>query len=456
MSLTPYPHQILGSQYLLDNNGGAIYSDPRTGKTLMVQIALKKSGKLPALIICPSPVIASWVGALVEDGIDESRIVEFSINKPIRLLKSLLMHKADYFIVNYEKVVQLNILNFRKRLSKIFGLTDWKAIILDESYRIASFTSGISQHVMSLEYDPSQMRVCLTGTPICESPLDAVQPYIFLNGSFFGQTNSFKYRQIYYSEFNYKWKAKSRIHTAKVEKFVRDNSFQVRLKDLGLGGEILYGVELLEMSDQQKRLHQWVALTEHYEIDGDVREMFPAIRSMFWHKISAGIHPITNEIIDLQKADHIANHFLATKDKILVLSRFTKILPSILKVMKSNGIKCEIICGDTPAKERERIRKDFQSGKLDMILAQIDAVARGLDFSNLDKIYVYSNTWGYETRKQVELRGQNVKRSVPYEVTDLGFKGSIETHIRSVMDKKGASVSRYIKEIDHEMLKRWS
>jgi len=457
MRLVPFKHQVLGTNYLLDNNGGAIYSDPRTGKSLMVLRALEKSRKFPALIICPSTVIASWYGSLIEDEVNPVDIVRIqSTTKTVAELKSLLMCDAKYVIVNYEKIEKLDIFDFRNKLSDIFGLKDWRAIILDESYRISSFDSSVSQYVMSLEYNPDQMRACLTGTPICESVMDAVQPYIFLNGSFMGYKNPFKYRECNYENYNFKWKPKNRIHTAKVEKFIKENSFQVRLADLGLGGEIFRGLEIIEMSDVQKKLYRWASVTSTYEKDGESREMYSPIRSMFYHKISSGIHPLTNEIIDLQKAHHIANHFELSKERILVLSRFKTILKPIQNVLNQYGIKSEIICGDTSMSDREEIRKRFQAGDLDMVIAQIDTVARGLDFSSLDKIYYYASTYSYESRKQSELRGQNVKRKLPYTVTDLCFEDSIDIEIRKILLTKESNVSNFIKQIDLTMLGKWS
>jgi hypothetical protein len=165
---------------------------------------------------------------------------------------------------------------------------------------------------------------------------------------------------------------------------------------------------------------------------------------------------LTNEIIDLQKAHHIANHFVMSNERILVLSRFKTILKPIQKVLSDYGIKSEIICGDTSMSDREVIRKKFQNCDLDIVIAQIDTVARGLDFSNLDKIYYYASTYSYESRKQSELRGQNVKRKLPYTVTDLCFEDSIDVEIRKILLTKESNVSNFIKQIDLTMLGKWS
>lgn len=450
------PHQLSNYEYLKQNNGGAVFASPRSGKTLPVVRFIADRERLPVLIICPSTVMASWYGALIEDGVHSSNItIVHDKRRTLKQLRNFILKPTDYFIVNYEKLKTLDIIEYRKYVSRLFNLTNWKSIVIDESYKLASFTTDVSKYVMSVPYDDKQARIVLTGTPICESPLDVVQSYIFLDGEFFGYSNPSAYRNAYYNQYGFKWSAKSALHTAKVKAFIKRNSFQVALSDLGLGAEITKSMEVLELSDYQKELYNWVALTNLYTVNGEIREMLAPIRVMFWQKISSGIHPITNEIIDVRKADHIADVYDGTKESILVLTRFTKIIPAILDVFKSRNITAEIITGDTLIEDRELIRSRFQNSETAIVIAQVDTVARGLDFSKLSKIYYYNNTYSYETRSQSELRGQNVKRDDFYEVIDLCFNGSIDIDIRKRLNNKHTNVKDYIKQIDIELRNKW-
>lgn len=457
--LTPYPHQEAGCKHLVDNNGGAVFAQPRTGKTLMVLRALVKTEAFPALIVCPSTVIASWYGALMQDGVASEDIVTLDNRHKgtVAKLRSLLILKdPKYVIINYEKLENSNAFNIRNYVLAVLNITDWKAIVLDESYRIASFESNVSKYIMLHKRPVGQFRAILTGTPICESPLDVVQPYIFLNDEFFGETNGEDYRLRYYNNYAYKWKPKSRIHVSKVEKFVKDNSFQVQLKDLGLGGEILTGLAILPMSKEMETWYRWLATTTIYERnDGEIMDLLPPIKTMFAQKVASGINPLTNEIIDTTKAEWIADLYEEEREPLLVLSRFTIPLQLLEETFSNRGISVGVIKGSVKLSDRETIRQAFQDGELDIVLAQENTVARGLDFSRLSKIIYYSNSFSYETRAQSILRGQNVKRTEPYGVVDLCIENSVDIKVVEDLFTKQGTVEQFIKEIDKELKERW-
>lgn len=453
--LTPYPHQQAGTDFLISGNGGAVFAEARAGKTLMVLRALEKLEHKPVLIVAPSTVLASWYGALIEDGIPHEKIVVFDgkhSTKVSNLRNILISEEYDYFIINYEKIIDSNSFNIRMLQPKIFNIPGWGAIILDESYRIASFDSNISKYIMKHPKPDNQFRAVVTGTPICESVLDVVQPYIFLNNDFFGYNNSEDYRLNYYNYFGFKWKAKSRIHSAKVETFVKDNSYQVQLKDLNLGGEIFYGMTIIPKPKIIKGWLKWLSTTTVYEHreTGEIMDLIPPVKIMFAQKICAGINPLTDEIINNSKTEWIAN--LIEDDKIpsLILSRFKKPLDELKKALFKRGIGCEIIDGSVSLENRELIRQKFQRGEITVVIAQTDTVARGLDFSTLGRIINHSNSFSYEVRGQSVLRGQNVKRVTPYEVIDVCIEDSVDVEVVDKLFNKKETVKQFIKEFKYE------
>jgi hypothetical protein len=91
-----------------------------------------------------------------------------------------------------------------------------------------------------------------------------------------------------------------------------------------------------------------------------------------------------------------------------------------------------------------------------VVVAQVDSVARGLDFSKLDRIIYYTNSYSYEVREQSELRGQNVKRSTPYSVVDLCYKGSIDIKVRDILVTKKSNVTQFVPQISQDLIKYWS
>lgn len=85
-------------------------------------------------------------------------------------------------VVNYESV-------WRGELGKVIADIKWQAIVLDESHRVKSPTGRASKWLARLAASqPLARRLCLTGTPMPQSPLDIFGQFRFLDESWLGRS----------------------------------------------------------------------------------------------------------------------------------------------------------------------------------------------------------------------------------------------------------------------------
>ncbi len=113
------------------------------------------------------------------------------------------------------------------------------------------------------------------------------------------------------------------------------------------------------------------------------------------------------EMQDLNgKLVEVVNRLRAPKDGskrhgILVFTRFIEESEWLVKQL---GSCAEIVTGDTPKKERERILKDFKAGKIE-IVSNVGVLTTGFDFPELDTIVMARPTMSLAMYYQIVGRG---------------------------------------------------
>lgn len=461
---TPFDHQIAGRNYGTTRDGGGfIFSDPRTGKTFTMQLIEKSLNCEAVLVVAPATVLATWVGALLDEGVRQEDIVVFDgrYKGTIPQLRHLLvLPNKKWFIVNFEKLEGLDVFSSRKDIPKGCGISDWDLVIIDESVRIAKFdNNNTTKYVLSNPRPLYQRRFCLSGYPMTESAMDIACQALVVDGEYFGCTDFESYRWKYWTwvEKTYKWVPKSKLHLEAVQAWVKKNSFGVKLEDLGMGGKVLKNIWVLPPSDFHTTWLQWLASANAYKHpeSGEICEMIPPVRTLFEQKVTAGMNPLTGEIVDLTKVQHITEYLKDTGQKALVLSRFRTPLHVLQSTAKEIGLKTEVITGDTSLQHREQIRQNFQDGKLNAVFAITSTVMMGQDYSSLDVILYYANDYSFNIRAQSQLRGQHVHRTTPYEVVDVCIQDTNDIRISHILNSKEEDADNYVPRMDEEMRKKW-
>ena len=460
--LTPRPHQAVGIEYGKLVKDALLFMEPRSGKTLVATRIVE--GVFPIIILAPATVLATWYAALLQEGVPEEGIVimDGRHKGTVKDKRSLLVIRTTtHLLINFEKVVKSNALFCRQDhpLKKVYPLLDWRAVILDESYRIANMESTITQYLLSREKPLYQQRLLLSGFPICESGLDLASQAIFSRGSFYGFSDPLKYRDHYWREITeaYKWVPKNSLHKRGIIRWNKENAYSVTLKELGLGGEVLQGRAILPINDEQQKLMRIVALSEVYRMPQDdeqqeARPMLPTVRAIFLQKIASGIHPYTNEIVSEEKQRYIIEKYKADREPILVLSRFRAPMYRLVEMLKEAGIEARYIDGSVSLQDREKFRLEFQEGIIDIVVAQVKTVKMGLDFSRLKTIFYLSNGFSFDDRAQSQLRGQHLTRTLPYDVVDVCTEHTADIDLSEILVDKGEDARKYLPAINQHML----
>lgn len=166
--------------------------DMGTGKTrVAIDVMLNRQDAKRVLVVCPKAVVPVW----------RTNIEKFYPNDPnIQMWdnqKGTVKSKSDdirefmgvntgipkvVVVVNYDVV-------WRDPLGDLLRKLNFDMIILDESHRIKAAGSKVSKF-LALLGKRAPYKMCLSGTPMANSPLDVYGQYRFLDPSIFGTNHT--------------------------------------------------------------------------------------------------------------------------------------------------------------------------------------------------------------------------------------------------------------------------
>lgn len=203
-----WPAQAEAVEFALARPAAMLDMGMGCGKT---RVAIEVMGARPdvrrALVVCPKAVIPVWGRELAKYadgrvsyevlGRGRETVAKFAERVPDFLNRTLPIARDErgplaVVVCNYDSVWRRPLGDLLCRVAEA-GLLDM--VILDESHRAKAAGSKVSKYLAMLGRRV-RYRLCLSGTPMANSPLDVYGQYRFLDRSIFG-TNHERFLQTY-------------------------------------------------------------------------------------------------------------------------------------------------------------------------------------------------------------------------------------------------------------------
>ena len=167
-----------------------------TGKTrVAIDVAFAREDVHKILIVCPKAVVPVWRENLEKFTEDYSTWSCWDYQKGTVKAKAENFKDWDpdpntkqFVVMNYDSV-------WRMPMGDLVLKAGFDMVILDESHRAKAAGSKVSKYLYLLG-KRVQYKMCLSGTPMANSPLDIYGQYRFLDSSIFG-TNYYLFLQEY-------------------------------------------------------------------------------------------------------------------------------------------------------------------------------------------------------------------------------------------------------------------
>lgn len=190
-----WQNQEEAMQFALKHPACMLDMDMGTGKTrVAIDTVFARENCYRILVVCPKAVVPVWRENLEKFAPDDKwscwDLQKGSIKKKAEDLKAWLKVPAfkQFVIINYDSV-------WRKELGDLILRSSFQVVILDESHRAKAAGSKVSKYLAILGRRV-KYKMCLSGTPMANSPLDVYGQYRFLDPSIFG-TNHYLFLQEY-------------------------------------------------------------------------------------------------------------------------------------------------------------------------------------------------------------------------------------------------------------------
>lgn len=403
-----FPHQHRALAFLQEREGRALLAmEMRTGKTRTSIEWLKHTGELArTVVLAPLSVTYVWRHELAQWADVAPSLAVGSTAEKLAALSG-----PGPWVLNYEAVRALPVL---KRLLELKP----KALVLDESTRIKDRTTITTKAVHGLASKVPGSILALSGNPMPEGPLDVwsqVKPFSKDPLGFptwWGMRNAYAILGGYMGRevVGYKDEADFTARFLEVAYRVRRGD----VFDCTLPARQRIEVEL---PTAEKRAYKRMQEDCLVELKGKELSAANVLAQLIrLQQITSGWAAPKNGA----KLTALSDLLNDAPRPVVVWARFVEDLDRVSALGKRRKERVGRIDGSIVGAAREKVIRDFASGKIDLLVANPAAAGMGLDLSKAEVQVYYSCSWSHEQRAQSEARTEGPKRTNgPAPIYDL-------------------------------------
>lgn len=414
----PWGHQQSASDWLAHRLYGYLQHEVGCGKSRSTLMAV--TGKRLCLVVCPIAVGNAWVKQVRL--FDPSRRVVVAVDGPSaqrakKIREALAEDGPLLVVVNYDSV-------YRGEVASVVERTKWDAIVLDEAHRIKSPSARSTRWLVRLAArHPNAQRICLSGTPTPNNPLDWFGQFLFLDPGVLGKSFA-AYRSrlaIVHPRFPGWVTGFKEEALAALTRRINEHVHRVTAE------------EVLSLPDA---IHQTIDVT----LGEGTRRFYDGLESEMIARLVDDDRPVTaaNKMVLVGSLQLAASGYAkadgeetfsaidGTPDKLLafrawledfpkheplvVFVKYLEDLRAVCEECRSGGRTCSVLCGDR--KELE----GWQRGDSDVIVVQQRAGGCGVDLTRACYCVYYSlsHSLGDYEQSLGRLRRPGQKKCVRY------------------------------------------
>jgi len=451
-------YQEVGLKWLwwLYRNGlhGLLADEMGLGKThqamaLMTAIQ-KESPDAKFMVICPTTVLDHWLDKAL-DFCPNLRPMKYHGSARLGGLKKI-EKDCDLLITSYGVLL---------RDIKHLGEVPWKAIILDEAHFVKNHETATYQAVCRLK---SQIRVCLTGTPMENDLSELKNIFDFLVPGYLGSNEYF--RRSYMTPISDGSAPETELALQKlIYPFkMRRTKVQV-LPDLPAKVE---DVRRCALSEEQVRLYREVVAMKANPL---VEQLQDETTSIPYLHVFATIsllkqicdHPaLIMENVDYRKHDsgkfellkELLQEALGSGHKVVIFTQYLGMVRIIQSHLQEIKVGHEILTGQT--RNRGEVIERFQKNPDSKVfVGSLLAGGVGIDLTAASEVIHYDRWWNASKENQATDRVHRIGQEKNVQVLKLVTRGTLEEKIDSLIAAKAALFEKFM-DRDEDVFKNLS
>lgn len=447
--LDRWQNQEEAYQFAMKHPATMLDMDMGTGKTrVAIDVAMDRKDVVRVLVVCPKAVVVVWGKELEKHA--QGRHYEVFTKSPKTTVVTAAKELHDFIVPKPAPgVTKFAVINYDSVWRGNIGTEVQKAgfnmVILDESHRAKAAGSKVSKF-LGLIGKRVKYKLCLSGTPMANSPLDVYGQYRFLDNTIFG-TNHMAFLQEYAimggpeHRFVVGFKNQKRLN----EKFksiayscsMRDVSQRLKMPQV-LPPQVR-DVELppSDMNTMRKLAREFIAECS----TGDMVVLKSVLtRSVRMQQITSGFCEVQDEPgvsgwyeeLNTAKEDALADYTgdIANDEPIVVFCMFRHDLDAIKRASEKTGRKYFELSG------RENTLEEWKTCKGAVLGVQIRAGAEGVDMTAANHAIYFSLPQSLALYDQSKARLYRPGQTRPVVFTHLVAPGTIDELIYDTLQRK--------------------
>ncbi|MEV6108696.1 DEAD/DEAH box helicase [Streptomyces sp. NPDC051940] len=413
--------------------GGCLADDMGLGKTitlislhLLRQETPETAG--PTLVVCPASLMGNWQRE-IEKFAPGTAVRRF--HGPARGLEGL---PADGFVLTTYGTMRLD--------ADRLGAAGWGLVVADEAQHVKNPFSGTARKLRAIG---SKARVALTGTPV-ENNLSELWAILdWTTPGLLGSLPSFRARYAQAAESGTDPAAADRL-----ARLVRPFLLRRRKSDPGIAPELPPKTETdraVALTTEQVGLYEAMVR----ETLANIAEADDMARRGLIMKLMTGLKQICNHPAQflkedrpriagrsgkLELLDELLDTILAEDASVLVFTQYVQMARLLQRHLAARGVPAQLLHGQTPVAERERMVERFQEGEVPVFLLSLKAAGTGLNLTRAEHVVHYDRWWNPAVEAQATDRAYRIGQDRPVQVHRLIAEGTIEDRIAEMLTRK--------------------
>lgn len=425
----------------------ALFMQMRLGKTFCILRAFRKQNVGRILVVTPKSVIGIWCDEFETEKIKNYCWFSSKEWKKWQKTYGKKIGMPKWVVMNYECVIRLT----NDELSR------FDVVVVDESVRLKDPQTKTTKFFLQ-NFQNFKQRICLSGEPAPNTPLEYFTQFQFLKGKWMGCDNYWRFRSRYFGSDSSGWNWWPRGSTKQViQNQIQKDAFVLSRKDAGVAMKKVYQVREVEMPSHVRKEYKRMEKEFVANLpDGTELETKYVLPQLSYLQQMAGGHLKKQHLSDF-KIDELV-YLLQTElknEQVLVWSWFTWEIKRIQERLKKELISCSSITGSVPILLRQDYQSSFQSGKLKVLCMQVATGKYGLNLSRASTAIYFSNSLKPDDRNQSEYRIEhNTKKSETLLYIDIVTKNTVDVGVLNALKRKKANAAYFLGDIVNSIKER--
>lgn len=380
------PYQIEDALFLAARKSAGCFNEQRTGKTPTCLKAFKLKGLTKILIVCPGSAAPQWQDEYEKWYQEPCLIIDGKQKNKVKTIANwthgIVLSYDSLKIKDYYDKETGEYSHSRGDLAEILKHKDIEGVIVDEVHRIRNRKTKTAEAIFRLSH--IENKLALSGTPTIKEQLDIYSTLRFLYPRIF--TSYWKFADYYFhKDVDKYWKA-GRMHETPIHTTLKREK------------ELQEFLAVISTSRKRKEVMPWLpdkeSITIRLEPTKEQKAYLKELKEFFETE-----HIVTQGVLDRlirerqiclapallaldgasPKIEWIKQYIKDYPDKsIIIFSKFTQWLKFLAKELNTDAL----FIGGIGKTRQNQLKKDFQAGKVKVLLIQIDA---GKEALTLDK-----------------------------------------------------------------------